>query len=172
MSSAQEMNINPRASQQLLGSYSCSQVNLPLCFSEIVSVWHQLRASSVYGPPCCIRISGPHNHTIHGEVWKERERERRYECGPSINLHLSLSVFTYPVSFPLLLMVYFNWFTKTRSMSMFSFESLRLSVLWSQAWFTWDCSQRLPLHQGEFSHDIHVRLFPFGSIHLYCRFLG
>ena len=64
---------------------------------------------------------------------RERERERRYECGPSINLHLSLSVFTYPISFPLLLMAYFNWFTKTRKMSIFNFESLSLSVLWPQA---------------------------------------
>lgn len=63
----------------------------------------------------------------------KRERERRYECGPSINLHLSLSVFTYPVSFPLLLMVYFNWFTKTHNTSIFCSESLRLSVLWLQA---------------------------------------
>lgn len=32
-----------------------------------------------------------------------REKERDYQCDPSIRLHLILSVFTYPISFPLFL---------------------------------------------------------------------
>ena len=102
-------------------------------------------------------MSHTHTHT-------HTHRKSRYTCGPSIHLHFPPTPI--PISFPLPLMVYFNRFTKTRNLNFFYFETLSLSVLWPQAWFAWDCSLRLPLHWGEFPHDIHVRLFPFGSFHL------
>ena len=102
-------------------------------------------------------VTHTHTHT-------HTHRKSRYTCGPSIHLHFPPTPI--PISFPLPLMVYFNRFTKTRNLNFFYFETLSLSVLWPQARFAWDCSLRLPLHWGEFPHDIHVRLFPFGSFHL------
>ena len=108
------------------------------------------------GVSLSLSLSLTHTHTH-----THKERADMHVVLPSI-----CTFPTTPISFPWPRMVYFDWFTKTRNLSLFYFEALSLSVLRPQAWFTWDCSLRLLLHWGEFPHDIHVRLFPFGSFHL------
>ena len=137
---------------------------------------HQGQRILVYYSPWGCRVrhdwaTNTQNHTMDGEGWcLTHTHTHTHTHTERADMHVVLpSICTFPttpISFPWPRMVYFNWFTKTRNLSLFYFEALSLSVLPPQAWFAWDCSLRLLMHWGEFPHDIHVRLFPFGSFHL------